>query len=142
MVVLVERQTDQRQVISIRASHQDRVSECTLPLHRTPRDGSLLCLRESVSGKGQPVHGSHIKQAQAGAHTNHVAGTSKMRLEIPRTLSAKHETCKTGGRQAGNQRIKAGVLEHVNNRNHKTTTLALENGTALSGPNSWPDAQA
>ena len=92
MVVLVERQTDQRRVISIGASHQDRVSERSLPLHCTPRDGSLLCLRESVSGKGQPVHGSHIRQAQAGAQTNHVAGTSKMRLEIPRTLSAKHET--------------------------------------------------
>lgn len=92
MVVLVERQTDQRQVISIRTSHQDSVSACNLPLYRTPRAGSLLCLHEGVAGKGQPVHGSHTKPVQAGPQTSHVAGTSKMRLEIPRTLSAKHET--------------------------------------------------
>lgn len=88
MVVVVERQMDQRQVISFRASHQDRVSECSI----APRDRSLLCLHESLSGAEQPVHGSHIKQAQAGAQTNHVTGTSKMQLEIPMMLSAKHET--------------------------------------------------
>lgn len=49
MIVLVERQTDQRQVISIRASHQDRVSECSLPLYLTPRETghSFVCIKAS-----------------------------------------------------------------------------------------------
>lgn len=46
MVVLVERQTDQRQAINISASHQDRVSEFSLPLHRTRKPGhSFVCLK-------------------------------------------------------------------------------------------------
>lgn len=109
------------------------MSECSLLLGRTQSWVTPLFAR-SLAGKGQPVHGAHIKQAQAGAQASHVAGTSKMPLEIPRMLLATHETSTTGGRWAGNQRIKARVLKHVNSRNHRTATLTLENGIVLLGP--------
>lgn len=134
----VERRRDQRQVISIRASPEAGVSERSLPLDHTGRGVTALCAGGRLGEGAARARVAH--QTSAGRSPDPPRGWDQR--DATRMLSGKHETRQTGGRRAGNQRRNAGLLERVNSRNHQPATLTRENGTALSGPNSWPDAQA
>lgn len=128
MVGAVERQPDQRRVISIRTG----CLSTAFPWLAL-RDGSLFCLHQASWMSGSLCMGHKLNMHREEPRPDTRLGPARCHL-IPRMVLAKHETWTTGGRWAGNQEIKPRVLKHVNSRNHRTATLALENGTALLGP--------
>lgn len=96
MVGAVERQLDQRQVISIRTG----CLSTAFPWLAL-RGGSLLCLHQASWVRGSLCIG-HKLNMHRQEPSPATAATSKMPLEIPKTLLAKHEIGMTGGRWAGN----------------------------------------